>query len=188
MENQLLTFFAEWLYLPKDQFRILVMLADVGAFAGTLSDMCRYFSVDPQTRNRNRLRSAIDELSRNGYIRSARTGNIYQLTVVPKEDEIKMPDEWVSRLRCREYEKEGVAWEIVLKVQLWLMQNAKDGIVTNAEIAVNVCISTSQVVAAMSVLKNEFQAFRKDYAYWHTGDCFRRKGQIIDMSAWWKTS
>ena len=38
---------------------------------------------------------------------------------------------------------------------------------------------------AMNVLKNEFQAFRKDYAYWSFGNTFRRKGQIIDMSAWW---
>jgi hypothetical protein len=37
----------------------------------------------------------------------------------------------------------------------------------------------------MNVLKNEFQAFRKDYAYWGFGNTFRRKGQIIDMSAWW---
>lgn len=185
MENRLLTFFAEWLSLPKEQFRILVMLADVGAFRGNLSDLCRYFSVDPQTRNRNQLRAAIDELTRNGFIQSARTGNSYHLTIVPKEDEITMPDEWVARIRRHEYNSEGVAWEIVLKVQLWLMQNAKDAIITNNEISGNICISASQVVAAMNVLKNEFQAFIKDYAYSHTGDCFRRKGQIIDMSAWW---
>ena len=188
MENRLLTFFAEWLSLPKDQFRILVMLADVGAFRGNLSDLCRYFSVDPQTRNRNQFRAAIDELTRHGYIQSARTGNTYQLAIVPKEEEITMPAEWVARIRRHEYHSEGVAWEIVMKVQLWLMQNTKDVIITNNEIAGSICVSTSQVVAAMNVLKNEFQAFRKDYAYWHTGDCFRRKGQIIDMSAWWETS
>ena len=185
MENRLLTFFAEWLSLPKEQFKILVMLADVGAFRGNLSDLCRYFSVDPQTHNRNQLRAAIDELTRNGFIQSARAGNTYQLTIVPKEEEITMPDEWVARIRRHEYHSEGVAWEIVLKVQLWLMQNAKEAIITNNEIARSICISASQVVAAMNVLKNEFQAFIKGYAYSHTGDCFRRKGQIIDMSAWW---
>ena len=164
------------------------MLADVGAFRGNLSEMCRYFSVDPQHHNRNRLRSAIDELTRHGYIESARTGNTYQLAMIPKEDEITMPDEWVARIRRHEYYTEKVAWEIVLKVQLWLMQNAKEAIITNNEIAYCVGISTSQVVAAMNVLKNKFQAFQKEYAYWHTGDCFRRKGQIIDMSAWWTTS
>lgn len=161
------------------------MLADVGAFRGTLSDMCRYFSVDPQTNNRNRLRIAIDELTRHGFIKTARAGRTYQMSIIPKETEITMPAEWVARIRHHEYNSEGVAWEIVLKVQLWLMQNAKDTVVTNEEIASAIDISVSQVVAAMKVLKSEFQAFIKDYTYWSFGNTFRRKGQIIDMSAWW---
>jgi hypothetical protein len=147
--------------------------------------MCGYFSVDPQTHNRNRFRIAIDELACHGFIQSARTGNTYLLALIPKEEEITMPAEWVARIRHHEYNAEGVAWEIVLKAQLWLMQNTKDVVVTNVEIASAIDISVSQVVAAMNVLKNEFQAFRKDYAYWKFGDTFRRKGQIIDMSAWW---
>ena len=185
MEQRILTFFAEWFVLPKEQFRILAMLADVGAFRGSLANMCRYFSVDPQTNNNNRLRAAIDELARHNYITVTRTGRTYQMTVIPKEQEITMPAEWVARIRRHEYNAEGVAWEIVLKAQLWLMQNTKNVVVTNEEIASAIDISVSQVVAAMNVLKNEFQAFRKDYAYWSFGDIFRRKGQIIDMSAWW---
>ena len=161
------------------------MLADVGVFRGTLADMCRYLSVDPQTHNRNRLRAAIDELARYGFIQAVRAGNTYQISVIPKETEITMPAEWVARIRRHEYNSEKVAWEIVLKVQLWLIQNAKDVIITNHAIAESINISSSQVVAAMNVLKNEFQAFRKDYAYWSFGNTFRRKGQIIDMSAWW---
>ena len=181
----MLTFFAEWLALPKAQFRILVMLADVGAFRGALADMCRYFSVDPQTHNNNRLRAAIDELTRHHYIIATRTGRTYQMTVIPKEQEITMPAEWIARIRRHEYNSEGVAWENVLKAQLWLMQNTKDVVVTNEEIASAIDISVSQVVAAMNVLKSEFQAFVKDYTYWCFGNTFRRKGQIIDMSAWW---
>ena len=179
------TFFAEWLILPKDQFRILVMLADVGVFRGSLANMCRYFSVDPQTNNNNRLRAAIDELTRHNYITVTRTGRTYEMAAIPKETEITMPSEWVLRILRHEYNSEGVAWENVLKVQLWLMQNTKDVVVTNEEIASAIDISVSQVVAAMNVLKSEFQAFRKSYAYWSFGDIFRRKGQIIDMSAWW---
>ena len=185
METQMLTFFAEWLILPKEQFRVLVMIADVGAFRGSLANMCRYFSVDPQTNNNNRLRAAIDELARHHYITATRTGRTYQMTVIPKETEITMPAEWVLRILRHEYNSEGVAWENVLKVQLWLMQNTKDVVVTNEEIASAIGISVSQVVAAMNVLKSEFQAFRKGYAYWSFGDIFRRKGQIIDLSAWW---
>lgn len=165
----------------------MVMLSDIGAFRGTLADMCRYFSVDPQTHNRNRLRTAIDELTRHGSIKATHAGRSYQMSIIPKENEITMPAEWVAHIRQHDYTSEAVAWETVLKVQLWLMQNTKDVVITNNEIAESICVSVSQVVAAMNVLKNEFQAFRKDYAYWHTGDCFRRKGQIIDMSAWWAT-
>ena len=161
------------------------MLADVGVYRGTLADMCRYLSVDPQTHNRNRLRAAIDELARHGFIQSERAGNTYQISVVPKETEITMPSEWVARIRRHEYNSENVAWEVVLKVQLWLIQNSKAVIVTNNEIAESINISASQVVAAMNVLKNEFQAFIKEYAYWDFDNCFRRKGQIIDLSAWW---
>ena len=162
----------------------MVMLADLGAFRGNLSDLCRYFSVDPQTRNRNQLRTAINELVRHGYIQSKRTGNTYQMTIVPKEEEITMPAEWVRRIRCHEYHTENVAWEIVLKVQLWLIPNAKN-IITNKKIAKCINISASQVVAAMNVLKNEFQAFVKEYAYWNVDNCFLRRGQVVDLSAWW---
>ena len=186
MENRLLTFFAEWLSLPKEQFRILVMLADVGAFRGNLSDLCRYFSVDPQDYHRRRIRAAIEELTRHGYIQSARTGNTYQMALVPKEDEITMPADWVARIRRHEYYTENVAWEIVLKVQLWLSLYAECEI-TNPEIAAGINTSVSQIVAAKNILEHEYQAFIKEYVYWNTGDCFRRKGQIINMSAWWKT-
>lgn len=188
MEQRTLTFFAEWLRLPKEQFRILVMLADVGAFRGNLSDMCRYFSVDPQDYHRRRFRTAIDELARRGFITAVRAGNTYQMEVIPKAEEITMPAEWVNRIRRHEYRTEDVAWEIVLKVQLWLLQNANNGLITNDDIAAGVNSSVSQVVAAKNVLQNKYQAFIKEYAYWNTGNCFRRKGQIIDMSAWWTTS
>ena len=163
------------------------MLADVGAFWGNLSDMCRYFSVDPQAYHRRRLRTAIEELARQNFIAVARAGNTYQMAHIPKATEITMPVEWVNRIRHHEYHTEDVAWEIVLKVQLWLLQNANNGLITNDDIAVDVNASVSQVVAAKNVLQNEYQAFIKDYAYWSTGNCFRRKGQIIDMSAWWTT-
>lgn len=164
------------------------MLADVGAFRGNLSDVCRYFSVDPQTRNRNRFRTAIEELACQNLIAVVRSGNTYQMECVPNATEITMPAEWVNRIRRHEYHTEDVAWEIVLKVQLWLMQNANNELITNENIALGVNSSVSQVVAAKNVLQNEYQAFIKEYAYWNTGNCFRRKGQIIDMSAWWTTS
>lgn len=181
----MLTFYAEWLLLPKEQFRILVMLADLGVAQANLSDMCRYFLVDPQTRNRNALRTAINKLSKKNYITAVRTGNTYRMSYVPKAEAITMPAEWAARILHHEYNTEKVAWENVLKVQLWLMQNANGEEIKNDMIATGIGISVSQVVAAKNVLEREYKAFVKEYTYWSAGNCFFRKGQRIDMSAWW---
>lgn len=183
----MLTFYAEWLRLPKEQFRVLVMLADKGAFRGSLADICRYFSVDPQTQNRNRLRTTINELTRHKFIKAVRVCNTYQLSLIPKEKEITMSAEWVARIRRHDYNTESVAWEIVLKVLLWLVEYASGVIVTNDEIAEGVASSASQICAAKNVLKQEYGAFIMEYVYWQTGENgFRRRGQIIDVSAWWE--
>lgn len=171
--------------MPKEQFRILVILAERSEFHGNLSDMCRYFSVDPQTRHRNRLRSAIKELEKQGFIKAERAGRTYHLTAIPKEEEISMPAAWVKRIRQHDYTSESVAWEVVLKVQLWLIQYAH-GTITNSLIATDIGVSDSTVVAAKNVLEREYQAFIKKYDYEIAADgFFMRKGQIINMAAWW---
>ena len=46
-----IVFFWEWLRLPKEEFNILMMLADMGgSFSGNLSEMCRYFHVSTDNR------------------------------------------------------------------------------------------------------------------------------------------
>ena len=57
----MLTFFREWLPLAKSDFRILAMLAAMGQFKGNLSDLCRYFSLAPQTKNREKLKAAYEQ-------------------------------------------------------------------------------------------------------------------------------
>ena len=181
----MLTFYAEWLSLPKEQFRILAMLADKGEFQGNLSDMCRYFFVDPQTHHRNRLRAAIEALTRQGYIATQKTGRAYVMRAIPKAAEISIPAEWAECLRRHDYTVESVAWEVVLKVQLWLLQYSV-GVITNDLIAIDLGVSTSTVVAAKNVLEREYHAFRKRYVSDKINDYFYiRKGQIIDMAAWW---
>ena len=64
----MMTFFREWLPLAKSDFRILALLADKGDFDGNLSDLCRCFSLDTQTKNRNKLREAILRLAAAGLI------------------------------------------------------------------------------------------------------------------------
>ena len=65
-------FYREWLPLDKKEFRILAMLADFGGeYRGNLADMCRYFSVSPQHKNREALREAIQRLTDERYIESS---------------------------------------------------------------------------------------------------------------------
>ena len=67
MEN--VAFYREWLPLNKKEFRILAMIADFGGeYHGNLTDMCRYFSVSPQHKNREALREAIRRLTDRHYI------------------------------------------------------------------------------------------------------------------------
>ena len=181
-----MTFFAEWLQLPKEQFRILVMLADIGTFRGSLADMCRYFSVAPQTRNRNRVRLALDELARQAYITATRTGRTYNLSIIPKEKEITISAEYVARIRRHDYHTEAVAWEIVLKVLLWLSEYANGTEFQNSELAEGVGSSVSQCCAAKNVLEREYEAFIKEYIYHQAGEgVILRKGQVVNMCAWW---
>ena len=181
-----MTFFAEWLQLSKEQFRILVMLADIGTFRGSLADMCRYVFVDPQTRNRNRFRNALDELVKQGYITSVQEGRIYNLSIVPKEKEITISAEYVARIRRHDYHTEAVAWEIVLKVLLWLSEFANGTEFQNSELATGVGSSVSQCCAAKNVLEREYEAFVKEYTYHQACEgVILRKGQVVNMCAWW---
>jgi len=160
MEN--ISFCREWLPLDKKEFRILAMLADKGKFQGNLSDMCRYFSLDPQTRTRNQLRESIQKLSDQGLIVQESSGITYTLSAVPKEKKIEMPHEWLALLRQHQYSSESVSWEAIVKVLLWLSAFGGDQVITNDMIAANLNISVSTVVSAKNVLQNEFEAITKE--------------------------
>ena len=63
-----IVFYNEWLPLPKAEFNILTMVAEQGgSYSGNYSDMCRYLSVTPQSRNIAPLRSAIESLTSKGF-------------------------------------------------------------------------------------------------------------------------
>ena len=73
-----IVFYNEWLPLPKAEFNIMAMVAEHGgAYAGNLSDMCRYLTVTPQSRNRNQLRSAIESLTSKGFLSCETRGRTY---------------------------------------------------------------------------------------------------------------
>lgn len=179
-------FYREWLPLQKQEFRILAMLADLGEFRGNLSDLCRYFSLTPQSRNRNQLKASIEALQSLGFIETESCGRCLIIKAVPKEQKIEMPREWMELLKNHDYSSESVAWEQVLKVYLWISQNEAP-IVTNDEIAAALNISTSTLGYAKNVLEYEYAAITRKKVSEKVGDnAFRTIGQELAAGAWWE--
>lgn len=185
-----LVFYREWFPLPKGEFRILAMLADKGQFSGNLSDLCRYFFVNPQTATRNRLANQINSLEEQGYIKVKRKGRTYTLTAIPKAEIIKIAREHFEliRTRTRTPDGESVAWENVLKVYLWALENNFDNIITNQMIQDDLLLSAGVICSAKNVLDREFGAIHRQKVSKLTSDGeIYTIGQNIGASAFWDT-
>lgn len=185
-----LVFYREWFPLPKGEFRILAMLADKGQFNGNLSDLCRYFFVNPQTATRNRLANQINSLEEQGYIKVKRKGRTYTLTAIPKARIIKIAREHYEliRTRTRTPDGESVAWENVLKVYLWALENNFDNIITNQMIQDDLLLSAGVICSAKNVLDREFGAIHRQKVSKLTSDGeIHTIGQNIGASAFWDT-
>jgi len=65
-----ITFYWEWLQLPKAQFYLLMMIADKGnSFCGNLSDICRYQNISTNNNsNKRRIKAAINDLILKGFL------------------------------------------------------------------------------------------------------------------------
>ena len=181
-------FYLEWLPLPKAQFNILAMLAEQGgSFSGNYSDMCRYLNVTPQSRNRDALRTAIETLSSNGFIEWESRGRTQHLKLIPKAKEVRLDRLWVQSVIRHDYTSESVALAPVLKVFIWIVAHcANEGIVTNRMIADSLNVSESTVCAAKNVLQYEYENITKKKVSEKWGDGFRRLGQELAASAFWK--
>ena len=180
-------FYREWLPLPKAEFNILAMLAEQGgSFSGCYSDMCRYLGVTPQSRNRQPLQAAIENLTSMGFITHESRGRTQILTVIPKDTEIALPRLWVQSVIRHDYSGESVAFAQVLRVFMWIAENKMD-IVTNDMIAADLNISASTVVSAKNVLEREYENITKRKVSEKLGEnIFRTLGQELAAGAWWK--
>ena len=179
-----ITFYAEWLPLPKAEFNILAMLAEQGGtFSGNYTDMCSYLAVTPQSRNRQRLQTAIESLTSKGFITRESSGQT--LKVIPKATGITLPRPWVQSVIRHDYSSEDVAFVQVLKVFLWIAHNKRE-IVTNKEIAADLGVSVSTVVSAKNVLEREYENITKRKVSEKCGDIFISLGQELAASAWWE--
>ena len=179
------TFYFEWLGVDKNQFRILALLAPTGEYTGNLSDMCRCLNLSPQTRNRERLKASITELTDSGYITSTLKGRTYFLRTNTKETVIKIPTEWLNQIMNHNYSSESVSWQAVLKVLLWILSN-KEPTVTRYMIAADLNCGVDTITSAFNILERDFNAIVREIIIKQkaNGD-FRCMGLELTAVAWW---
>ena len=182
-----ITFYWEWLMLPKAEFNILMMLADLcGSFSGNLADMCRYFRVSSQNKNKIPLRNAIEKLTADGLITSKKSGNNYTLQIIPKEREVKLLRRWVNPILEADNFSQSVAKAQVIKSLIWISQNSYSQIVTNDEIVPELNISVSTFGAAKNVLEKDFRVIMREIEQITLANGDKRNiGQRLGIPAEW---
>lgn len=183
-----ISFYREWLPLPKAEFQILTMIAmQNGEYRGNCADICRSLGVTVQDKNRKKYQDAITTLTNQRFIQTDKCGRTYKLKIIPKATEVTLPRLWVQSVLQRDYSTKGVALVQVLKVFLWIASN-KSEIVTNETIANELGICTSTVVSAKNVLEREYEIITKRKVSEKLGDDFYRTlGQELQAAAWWKS-
>lgn len=163
--DEKVAFYREWLPLPKNDFRILAMLADKGgSFKGSLADMCRRLNITAgQSKHNAKLRTSIETLTANGYISHQKQGNTYTLTLIPKETEIKVFRKWVDDvIYVKGFENESVAWEQVLKMLIWVYGQDGMAYCTASEIGEELGVSGDVVGSAYKVLDRQFHSIARE--------------------------
>lgn len=182
-----ITFYLEWLLLPKEEFNILMMLADKGGnFSGNLAEMCRYFRVSSQNRNKVSLKNAIEKLTADGFITSQKSGYTYRLQIVPKEKEVALLRKCVDPILQSEQFSQSVAKAQVIKSLIWISQNSYSKIVINDEIVSELNMSVSTFGSAKNVLEKDFHVILREIErITLSGGEKRNIGQRLGVPAEW---
>ena len=183
-----ITFYWEWLSLPKDQFRLLAMIAASGGqFDGNYTDMCNYLSITAQSGNRAKIKTALEALTSAGYIGWEQSGRTHHLGIKPKETEIKIPLALANSIIRHNYSFDAkVAWEQVLKLYIWVVHNDIE-IIQNHIIAGDLFISDKTITSAKKVLIEEYEAINRKMIHQKLReDMYKRIGHKLEAIAWWK--
>jgi len=182
-----ITFYWEWLLLPKDEFNILMMLADMGgSFSGNLSEICRYFCVSNQNKNKVSLKNAIEKLTADGFITSQKSGYTYSLQIVPKEKEIALLRKWIDPILQADRFSQSVAKAQVIKSLIWISQNSYSKIVINDEIVPELNMSVSTFGSAKNVLERDFHVILREIEQITLANGDKRNiGQRLGVPAEW---
>lgn len=153
-------FFYEWLSLDKNDFRILALLAAKGDFKGNFSDLCAALSLSRSGKNNKSLDASITRLRDQNYITAEINDNQIQMAIIPKAEEIYISEERFAQIFGKKF-KAGVAWQVVLKVYLWLVYSSTNDLIHRADIAETVNVSPSSITSATNVLQDELHYFHK---------------------------
>lgn len=186
MKSKKVICYKEWLPLNKNEFAILAVIAERNGFEGNLTELCRRLSLNPQTNTKNRLKTAIETLTKNGFCECTKIGQKYCMKIIPQAQAINIFPEAIRDLINHKSTIRSVAWEQVLKVYLWICQHNWDEITTNAIIATECGTSESTVSNAKRILKEEFHGIivEKETKRLEDGE-YRTIGHHICASAWW---
>lgn len=179
-------FYKEWLQLPPQEFRTLAMIAaNGGSYTGTLSDMCKYLNLKPQSKNKAKLKASISSLEQNSYIHSSQNDNKFSLEVIPKETIVKSISGLAASILWHEYASTKVSPANLLRVYIWIVQNYND-LAKNAQICMELNISESTLCAAKNVLKNEYKVlFQKRVSEKVNDSFYIYKGQLFETCAFY---
>lgn len=183
-------FYTDWLALPKNDFRILIMLAEYGGeFKGSLADICNYFELTVQARNKRKFKESIDSLKEQQFITAEEYTRFWKVTVIPKEEnKIVIQKEWVKRIRTHDKWGRSVSWIQIIKVFLWVWKySSSEAFCTRKMIADRLGdVSSETVGEALMVLDHHYGAIlRKRVSEKVDNEHFITLGQRIQASAFW---
>lgn len=102
------------------------------AFRGNLKDMCEFLGVSNSTPNKNKIKEAISILEEKEDIKVVKEGYTWTLTLSVKAEKtsriIKIKNAYIQAIKNYKAEKDddSVAWEVVLKVLVFLWGDKKE--------------------------------------------------------------
>lgn len=145
-----------WLKLPKEEFRILMMLADKGDYSGNFNSMFDYFKIGASQTNRNRITAALESLKKQGIIEYNRVGNMQNVKLIPTE-EINYEVDKKQYVEIITHEAFSVSVDrfAVVKVWAWYLTNQNVQF-TASVVSSDTTLSKSTIGLAKRVLLYDF--------------------------------
>lgn len=128
------------------------------AFRGKLKDMCEFLGITTHSKNKSKIKEAIEKLEKQGDILVVKQGNMWTLTLSIKAERkpkiIRIKNEYINAIKIYKADNsnESVGWESILKALIFLWTTNNSEIYTQEEIAQAIKTSVSTVRKAIKAL------------------------------------